>query len=396
MITLFLSKYFSDSHTIPLLKKSQFQCTKIRKHGPANWLLLGIRSFGCRAQCPSRHFKIMSICCGTWGSRMRAAKCTLLTLSIFHQQNSTLILEVCSSVPAGWWSRYSRPIDWRVCNLWRRTRFSPSLFVSSKVWRINFFFLLFWVSRVGWCWFPFFSPVIFDRSSTSFNCRNIGSGRMFRIFSCLRQLSVLFLVIHLTTFFWKFSSKWRSALDTKTHTKPYNSTGKMRDLYSPSFTSVCTFTATFLRRRYSTLWAFLNRSSMCIFQLRLSETWMSKSFTVFELSSFWSKMLKLRSLPLKVIFVHLPMASSILFLLTHSSTLSMSSCISQYDFLIESTLKSSAKVNGSKKARTSGRLFINMQNSTGPRSEHWGTPLVTSRVLEIQFSFPTNCSRFSR
>ena len=27
------------------------------------WLLLGIRSFSCRAQCTSRHFKIMSTCC---------------------------------------------------------------------------------------------------------------------------------------------------------------------------------------------------------------------------------------------------------------------------------------------------------------------------------------------
>ena len=56
-------------------------------------LLLGIRSFSCKAQCPSRHFKIMFTCCGTWGSRMRAAKCTRLILSIFHQQISTLILK---------------------------------------------------------------------------------------------------------------------------------------------------------------------------------------------------------------------------------------------------------------------------------------------------------------
>ena len=97
----------------------------------------------------------MSTCCGTWGSRRRAAKCTRLILSIFHQQISTLILEVCSSVLAGSWSRYSRPIDWRVCNFWRRTRFFLSRFVSSKVWRFHFFFLLFRVSQVGWCWFPF-------------------------------------------------------------------------------------------------------------------------------------------------------------------------------------------------------------------------------------------------
>ena len=138
----------------------------------------------------------------------------------------------------------------------------------------------------------------------------------------------------------------------------------MTDLYSPSFTSVCTFTATFLQRRYSTLLAVLNRSSMCIFQVRLSETWMPRSLTVFEWSSFWSMMLKFGSLPLKVIFVHFSMASSILLSLTHSSILSRSSCVSQYDFLIENTFKSSANMNGSGKVRTSGRSFIICKTAT--------------------------------
>ena len=48
----------------------------------------------------------------------------------------------------------------------------------------------------------------------------------------------------------------------------------------------CTFTATLLRKRYSTLLAFLNRSLMCIFQVRLSETSIPRSFTVFERCSF--------------------------------------------------------------------------------------------------------------
>ena len=148
-------------------------------------LLLGIRSLSFRAQCPSRHFKIMSTCCGTWGSRRRAAKCTRLIPSIFHQKISTLILKVGSLVLAGSWSRYSRPIDWRVCNSWRRTRFSHSLRVFQS---LKNSLLLPIISGLSGrlMLVPISSFVIFDKSSKSFNCRNIGSGSVFKILSWLR------------------------------------------------------------------------------------------------------------------------------------------------------------------------------------------------------------------
>ena len=114
----------------------------------------------------------------------------------------------------------------------------------------------------------------------------------------------------------------------------------------------------------STLLASLNRSSMYIIQVRLSETWMPRSFTVSKWSSFWFMMLKSRSLPLKVFYVHFYMVCSILFFLTPSVTpLSRSSCVSQNDFLIDSTFKLSLEMNGSEKVTTSGRSIINMQNS---------------------------------
>ena len=112
--------------------------------------------------------------------------------------------------------------------------------------------------------------------------------------------------------------------------------------------------------------AFLNCCSMCIFQVRISETWMPRSFAVFEWSSFRCVMLNFRSLPRNVIFVHLSMAISILFFSTHSSILIRSSCFSQFVFLIESSFKSSAEMNGSEKLRTSDRSFISMQKSNGP------------------------------
>ena len=105
-------------------------------------------------------------------------------------------------------------------------------------------------------------------------------------------------------------------------------------------------------------------------------------------------MLKFRSLPLKVILVHLSVASSILFFLSHSSTLSRSSCIFKYDFLIESTFKFFAKTNGSEKVRTSGISFVIMHSSNGPRNDPWGTPFVKSKVLELQLSFLTTFLTF--
>ena len=50
-------------------------------------------------------------------------------------------------------SWYSCPNDWRVCNFCRRSHFLLSLFVSSKVWRFQFF-LLFRVSPVSRWWLP--------------------------------------------------------------------------------------------------------------------------------------------------------------------------------------------------------------------------------------------------
>ena len=97
-------------------------------------------------------------------------------------------------------------------------------------------------------------------------------------------------------------------------------------------------------------------------------------------------MLKVRSLPLKVNFVDLSMVSSILFFLTHSAILSRSSCDSQYDFLLY--FQVARKVNSSETFITFGRPFIDMQNSNRLRSDPWGTPLVTSKVLELQLSIP--------
>ena len=162
---------------------------------------------------------------------------------------------------------------------------------------------------------------------------------------------------------------------------------------------VSTLTATFLPRSYSTLLAFVNCSSMCIFRVSLYETWRARFFTVFKWSSFGSMILKFRQLPLKVNFVHLSRASSILFFLTHFWILSRSCCVSQYDFLIESTFKLSAQNNGSEKVRTSGRWFKKEKKrkiSNKPGSDPRSSPLVTSRVLELQLSILQTACDFQR
>ena len=174
----------------------------------------------------------------------------------------------------------------------------------------------------------------------------------------------------------------------------------MRNLYSPSLTSVCTFCGEGIELYWFSSIAF--QSSFFLVFLRCVFSRLDYSrYGCRDLLQFFtdivssSMMLKFQSLPLKVIFVHLSMASSILLFQTHFSVISRSSYVSRYDFLIESSFKLSAKMTGSEKFRTSGRSFINIQNSNGPKSKPWGTPLVTSRVLELHLSILTNCLRFS-
>ena len=219
--------------------------------------------------------------------------------------------------------------------------------VSSEVWRLHFFFLLFWVSRVSRCWFPFVCVWFLITTVYRSTVETLIAAKC-SSFSVGLDTSMPHSRLSKTLLTWTFPVGGDLLL-LQRHIG-HRKTGVAKwEICTVLVLQVCTSTATFLWRWYNTLLAILNRSSMSFFQVRFSETWMPRSFTAFELSCFWSLILKIRSLRLEVIFVQLSIENSILFFLTHSSNLSRSSCVSHYDFLIESTLKLSAKINGTKK-----------------------------------------------
>ena len=122
----------------------------------------------------------------------------------------------------------------------------------------------------------------------------------------------------------------------------------------------------------------LRELNVCFFYFSSSSTTTWKlpfsSLSQMTAINMASVLLKLRSLSLKGYFCTLVHGKFHSVFLTHFSNLSRSSWVSQYDFLIESTFKLSAKLNGSKNVGIIGRSFINMQNSNGPRSNPRGTP----------------------
>ena len=74
------------------------------------------------------------------------------------------------------------------------------------------------------------SSVSFDKSRMSFSCMNIGSGIMLRRLSWFGYGMTFCPRIHLTTFFWNFSSCCSSPRLGFVHAEPYKSTGKISDL----------------------------------------------------------------------------------------------------------------------------------------------------------------------
>ena len=78
---------------------------------------------------------------------------------------------------------------------------------------------------------------------------------------------------------------------------------------------------------------------------------------------------------------NLSIANSILLWIIQFSAPSRSSLVSQSLLCTAKTLRSSAKIKGSENIRTLGRLLINIQNGSGPRSDLCGTPLVISLNL---------------